>query len=70
MKTPKGFYQPYHDAEPKEERPMNEEDKSKYHSFVGMSYTTELGRQMPFGAIINSKGVITRVMTEKDYPEL
>lgn len=49
---------------------MNAEDTSKPHSFVGMAYTTDLGRQMPYGAIINSKGVIIRVMTEKDYPEL
>lgn len=49
---------------------MNTENRSKPHNFVGMAYTTDLGRQMPYGAIINSKGVIVRVMTEEDYPEL
>jgi len=38
--------------------------------FEGKPYTPELGRQMPYGAIINSKGIIKRVMTKEDYPEL
>jgi hypothetical protein len=50
--------------------PVNTENAPRTQSFVGMAYTTDLGRQMPYGAVINSKGVIIRVMTEKDYPEL
>jgi hypothetical protein len=42
----------------------------KRTDFEGKSYTLELGRQMPYGAIISSKGIITRVMTKDDYPEL
>jgi hypothetical protein len=38
--------------------------------FVGKPYTPELGRQMPYGAVITSKGIIKRVMTKEDYPEL
>lgn len=38
--------------------------------FVGKPYTPELGRQMPYGAVITTKGIIKRVMTKEDYPEL
>jgi hypothetical protein len=44
--------------------------KAKQSEFVGKQYTPELGRQMPYGAIISSKGIIKRVMTEEDYPDL
>ncbi|NYT02589.1 MAG: hypothetical protein GKC10_07520 [Methanosarcinales archaeon] len=44
--------------------------KPKVLDFVGLPYTPELGRQMPYGAIITSKGIIRRVMTKDDYPEL
>jgi len=56
--------------EKKDDQTMNDKTKPKPLDFVGMSYTTELGRQMPYGAVINSKGIIKRVMTEEDYPEL
>ena len=52
----------------KEDRKMDATPKSL--DFVGKPYTSELGRQMPYGALINFKGIIIRVMTERDYPEL
>ncbi len=44
--------------------------KLKPTDFVGKPYTPELGRQMPYGAVITSKGIIKKVMTKEDYPEL
>jgi hypothetical protein len=44
--------------------------RPKSVEFVGKPYTPELGRQMPYGAVITSKGIIKRVMTKEDYPEL
>jgi hypothetical protein len=52
------------------EKTMDRKTKPKLLDFVGMPYTTELGRQMPYGAVIDSRGIIKRVMTEEDYPEL
>lgn len=46
------------------------DDRAEMIGFVGKHYTTELGRQMPYGAVISSKGIIIRVMTKEDYPEL
>jgi len=46
------------------------DDKPDITDFVGKLYTTELGRQMPYGAVVSSVGVIIRVMTKEDYPEL
>lgn len=38
-------------------------------NLVGLPYTIERGRLMPWGAIIKG-GRIVRVLTEDDYPEM
>lgn len=34
---------------------------------IGKEYTPELGRHMPYGGLVSSKGIIIRVMTKSDY---
>jgi hypothetical protein len=46
------------------------DSKTRPADFVGKAYTPDLGKQMPYGAVISSKGIIKKVMTEEDYPEL
>jgi hypothetical protein len=49
---------------------MCKTDEINPEDLIGQTYTPRLGRCMPYGALINSKGVIVRVMTEKDYADL
>jgi hypothetical protein len=45
-------------------------DKINPKEFLGQAYTPQIGRHLPYGAIINSKGIIVQVMTEEDYADL
>ncbi len=38
--------------------------------FLGQAYTPQIGGHLSYGALINSKGIIVRVMTEEDYADL
>lgn len=45
-------------------------DKINPKEFLAQAYTSQIGRHLPYGAPINSKGIIVRVMTEEDYANL
>jgi hypothetical protein len=45
-------------------------EDTRPEDFIGHAYTPQIGRMLPYGALINSKGIIVQVMTEEDYADL
>jgi hypothetical protein len=45
-------------------------DEIKPEKFLGQAYTPQMGKHLPYGALINFKGIIVHVMTEEDYADL
>jgi hypothetical protein len=44
-------------------------DEIKPEKFLGQAYTPRIGRHLPYGTLINFKGIIVQVMTEEDHTD-